>query len=182
MRKLILFIATSLDGYIAGENDAIDWLFTDQDYGFSPFYNHIDTLLIGRKTYEVLCTFEGYPYPDKQNYIFTQKKDLPNPQPEFIHFIQEPVADFTAKLKQQAGNAIWLVGGGGLLYSLLQNQLVDEIIVSVHPILLGKGVLLYHRLDAPIHLRLLNIEHFNTGLVQFHYAVQYESNHVQYFT
>jgi len=75
MRKLILFIATSLDGYIAGPNGEIDWLFTDQEYGYSEFYATIDTVVMGRKTYDLSLSFGEYPYPGTQAFVFSRTRD-----------------------------------------------------------------------------------------------------------
>src|SRR5919199_5995017 len=71
MRKVVLFIASSLDGYIARPSGDIDWLFTDQDYGYSEFFASVDTVLMGRKTYEQVLTFDEYPYQDVKSYVFS---------------------------------------------------------------------------------------------------------------
>jgi len=108
MRKIKLFIACSLDGYIAKEDGSVNWLPENTDSGYDQFYSSIDTVLMGQKTYEQILTFGKYPYKDKISYVFSrnpnQKKD------ENVEFTSE-VEEFTKKLVSSSGKDIWLVGG-----------------------------------------------------------------------
>jgi dihydrofolate reductase len=167
MRRIIYFVATSLDGFIARSNGAIDWLFTDQDYGFSTFFAGIDTVLLGRKTYEQTLEFGEYPYQDKESFIFSHSKD------SFRHGIavHQSILEFAAHLQSKPGKDIWLVGGGELAGAFFAAKVVDELIVYVHPILLGSGLPLASSLPGDVVLRFEAAEPFETGLVKLRYTV-----------
>lgn len=172
-RKLVLFIAATLDGYIARENDALDWLFEvdgEGDNGISEFYDTVDTILIGRRTYDWVMKHEKgvFPYKDKTCYVFskTAMKDY-----DHVKFIQGDIVDFTNKLKSQEGKNIWLVGGGTLLHSFLKEKLVDEFIITVAPVLIGKGIPLFKEDDLELKLSLKGIRRFNQ-FVELHYEVK----------
>ena len=143
MRQLQLYIATSLDGYIAGPNGEIDWLDVagDLDYGYRDFYDSIDTTLMGRATYEITQTIEEFPYPDKTNYVFTRNPNLLDT--EHVRFISGDIAAFVRTLKEQEGKDIWLIGGGQINTIMLNADLVDGIILTVFPIVLGDGIPLF---------------------------------------
>ena len=145
MRKIILFIACSLDGYIAGEGDGIGWLFTDADYGYSAFYNSIDAVLVGKRTYDQAKGFDEYPFKGKKCYVFTRDKSMK--KDDNAEFIGEPVA-FAKKLLKLSGKNIWLVGGGEIISLFLNNSLIDEIILSIHPIILGSGIPLFRDINC----------------------------------
>ncbi|HEY9811266.1 MAG TPA: dihydrofolate reductase family protein [Halomicronema sp.] len=170
MRKIILFIASSLDGYIARPSGEIDWLFTDQDYGYSDFYANIDTILMGRKTYEQVLTFGEYPYPGVKTYVFSKKSTLSTSQD--IEIITENINTFIPKLKQQKGKNIWLVGGAQIVFELINQKLIDEIILSIHPIILGEGITLFPAKITPQNFQLSQCQTYNTGLVQLSYHLK----------
>ncbi len=167
MRKLILFIACSLDGCIARENGDVDWLFTDQDYGYAEFLSGIDTVLMGRKTYEQVLTFGEYPYKGVEGYVFSRKRG--NEKDENVAFLSGDVAKFVLGLKQKAGKVIWLVGGGELVHPFVQRDLIDEYVISIHPVILGSGVPLFRSPLPETWLRLGQCRSFDTGLVQLTY-------------
>ena len=105
MRKLTLFIAASLDGFIAREDHSIDWLFSDQDYGYSGFYKSIDTIVLGRKTYELALKFDPWPYPGKKCYVITKQKNrMSDRRVEFC----SDVLNLTKDLIKERGKSIWL--------------------------------------------------------------------------
>ncbi len=108
MRKIVLFIASSLDGYIARSNGDIDWLFTDQNYGYTKFLDSIDTVLMGRKTYEQVLTFGEYPYQEKKSYVFTKNLDF---QATSDVEVVTNLESFVNDLRLLDGKNIWLVGG-----------------------------------------------------------------------
>ncbi len=164
MRKLVLFIASSLDGYIAGGDEQIDWLFTDQDYGYSNFYDSIDTTISGYKTYRLSLSFDSFPYPDKKNYVFT--RDSSRSDTELVQFISGDIVQFTRELKQQPGRDIWLVGGGEINTVMLDAGLIDEIVLSIHPVIVGQGIPLFGGAPALRHFTTLDTTTFSTGLVQ----------------
>lgn len=166
MRPLVCFIATSLDGYIAGPNGEIDWLFTDQDYGYSPFYAAVDTVVMGRKTYDLCLTFGEYPYPGIPNYVWSRTR---RGKDEHATFVSGDIAELINTLKQQEGKTIWLVGGSALVGEAITHDLLDQLIVSIHPIVLGDGVALFPRGLPRTQFQLVRSEAFNTGLVQLTY-------------
>jgi len=152
LRKVKLFIASSLDRYIAKEDGTVDWLPENVDSGYDQFYSSIDTILMGKKTYEQILTFGKYPYKDKSSYVFTrnpnQKKD------ENVEFSSD-VEEFTKKLISSSGKDIWLVGGGEIISTFLNLKFVDELILSVIPVVLGKGIPLFQNIKEEIKLELI---------------------------
>ena len=167
MRKVTLFIASSLDNYIAREDGGIDWLFSDRDYGYKEFYDTVDTVLMGRKTYETAVRL-GEHFAGKTCYVFSRRER--NPTDENIHFESNPVA-LTKRLVAQAGKGIFLEGGAETVFTFLNEGLIDEIILSVHPIILGRGIPLFGNAKKDANLKLLESKSFESGLVQLHYQV-----------
>ncbi len=167
MRKVVLFIASSLDGYIARKNHSIDWLFMDGNYGYGEFYNLIDTVLMGRKTYEVSKKFEKEPFKEKKVFVFTKKRELN--KEKNIEFVND-VASFSKKLIKKKGKTIWLVGGGEIVRIFMNNHLIDEIIISIHPIILGDGISLFNG-AGETKLNLTKSKIFKNGLVQLNFKV-----------
>jgi dihydrofolate reductase len=169
MRKVVLFIASSLDGYIARPSGDIDWLFTDQDYGYSEFFASVDTVLLGRKTYEQVLTFGEYPYEGVKSYVFTKN---PLFQAENnVELVTEDIKKFIDNLRQADGKNIWLVGGSQLTYDFMNHNLVDELILSIHPIVLGEGIPLFANQTNSHSLRLTNCQTYSSSLVQLSYDV-----------
>src|SRR5919108_3378985 len=137
MRKIKLYIASSLDSYIASEDGSIDWLFTDEDYGYAKFYDSIDTILVGRKSYDQSLKFDEYPYKGKKVYVFTHRIEGKK-STRYVEYINVDITSFVKHILQSAGKKdIWLLGGGEIVSILLNADLVDEIILSIHPIILG---------------------------------------------
>jgi dihydrofolate reductase len=169
MGKLILYIATSLDGYVARSSGAVDWLFTDQDYGYEAFYETCDRLLMGRNTYEQIKSWGDYPYPDKQGFVFSQT--IQQDRDDNVTFVSSDLVSFVNNLKNQYGKDIWLVGGAAIAKTCLENNLVDKFILSIHPIILGEGIDLFPPPLPKINLKLEDLQVFNTGLVQITYQV-----------
>ncbi|QQZ07653.1 dihydrofolate reductase family protein [Heyndrickxia vini] len=172
-RKVVLFISTSLDGYIATKEESLDWLFKvegDGDNGYSEFYETIDTILFGKKTYDWVMKqgIKELPYKNKECYVFTRS---PNDDKEDVKFINEDAVNFTKKLKNQEGKNIWIVGGGELLHSFLREKLVDELIIKIAPTILGKGIPLFREGDYQLNLTLKKMRNFNQ-FVELHYEIE----------
>ena len=170
-RKLVLFIASTLDGYIATKDHNLDWLFKvegEGDNGTSEFYNTIDTIIMGRTTYDWIVEHEEvFTYKDKECYIYsrTVKEGDDN-----VTFISDDVSSFTEELKNKGGKNIWLMGGSQLISSFIKEKLVDEIIVTIAPVLLGDGISLFKKNDFETLLRLKSINRFNQ-FVELRYDV-----------
>lgn len=165
MRKIILFIASSLDGYIARKSGEIDWLFTDQDYGYTEFYAQVDTLIMGKKTYQQVLSFGEYPYKDKEVFVFS--KTASGKTDNNVKFVNSDWLNFIKTLRQSDGCNIWLVGGAQLIYFFLQHDFIDELILSIHPIILGDGIpLIVSDASLETKLKLKNVKTFDSGLVQ----------------
>ncbi|MFA7096730.1 MAG: dihydrofolate reductase family protein [Gammaproteobacteria bacterium] len=168
MRKLVLFIATSLDGYIARPDGGIDWLFTDQGYGYPEFFAGVDTVLMGRRTYEQLLALGGgYPYPGTRGYVFSRRRG--GERNAHVAFIADDVATFVQRLKEEPGKTIWLVGGAEIARACLLHDLVDESVISVHPLVLGAGIPLFLPPLPTLRLTLARCQVYDSGLVQLTY-------------
>ena len=177
-RKIIAYIATSADGFIARRDGSVEWLNrprTVGDYGMGAFFKTIDTILWGRKTYAVGLRFAkesgGMGYGSEvTNYVFSHrppKKHAPD-----VEFVKEPIGDFAKRLRATPGKNIWLMGGGGIIASFLDAGEIDEFIIHVIPTFIGEGIPLIaprHRLVA---LKLLSARDFPDGVVRLHYAVE----------
>lgn len=165
-RKLILYIASSLDGYIAGPDGEIDWLFTDQDYGYPEFIKTIDTVFLGRKTYEEILQYDlPYPYADIKSYVFTSQPDKFSSDHD-ITFTSENPAELWKSLHSKEGKNIWLVGGGELISPFVNQNLIDRYIIAVHPFILGKGIELFAGIDDRIALETDEVKTYESGLMQ----------------
>lgn len=169
-RRVRLYVATSLDGYIAGPDEALDWLFTDGDYGYDAFLASVDTLAMGRRTFETVLDLGDWPYDGLETWVFSRRENLPL-DPRGRYTSAEPAA-WLAEIAARPGRDIWLVGGGELVRSFMDARLVDEITLCIHPVVLGGGVPLF---PAGMHrhkLRLTAQSFYGSGLVQVTYVVQ----------
>ena len=167
MRKLKLYIATILDGYIAGPKGEIDWLNAgrDLDYGYKKFYASIDTTLMGNSTYQLTQTVPKFPYPDKTNYVFT--RGIPPPDTSHVRFISAHIAAFVRSLKKVSGKDIWLVGGGQVNTVMLNEGLIDEMILTIFPLVLGEGIPLFAPGATRSLFKTVGSETYETGLIQW---------------
>jgi dihydrofolate reductase len=175
MRKVILGLAVTLDGYIEGPDGEYDWCFTDQDYGLNEFFSRVDTIFIGRKSYEIAQQHTGKNngevvpgMPRMTEYVFSNT--LKSVGENAILVSGDSLAQ-ARKVKEQPGKDIWLFGGASLTDALMKEGLVDEIWMSVHPILLGNGKPLFRQQDTRTKLRLLNSKSYETGLVSLQYSI-----------
>lgn len=169
-RKIVLYIAVSLDGYIATKDDSLEWLFNtegDGDNGYSEFYETIDTIILGRRTYEWIINKEGdnFPYKNKQCYVFSSTM---RGKDKNVVFVNDNVVDFAKNLKQTDGNNIWIVGGGELLHDFVEHRLVDEWIINIAPVIIGDGLPLFKKLNMETRLILKGIRRFNQ-FTELHY-------------
>lgn len=175
MRKIKLYIATSLNGKIAQSDGSVGWLESipnpeKTDHGYFEFYKTIDTTIQGSNTYhQILSWGIDFPYPDKKNYVITRKKGLKNT--EFVDFISENPIDFIRQLKEQKGKDIWLIGGGQINTMLLNENLIDEIQVFIMPIVISSGIALFEAIPIETKLKLVESKSYSTGAVELKYNV-----------
>ncbi|MBS3052539.1 MAG: dihydrofolate reductase [Candidatus Aenigmarchaeota archaeon] len=170
MKKITLYIAISLDGFIARKDGRIDWLSpfenSEEDYGYKEFYKNVDTVIMGNKTYKQTLSFSEFPFKDKKCYVFT--RDKKKTKDENAIFVNKKTKNFIKKLDKEDKN-MWLVGGASIVKEFLKLDLIDEFIISVIPILLGDGIRLFNgKLNEKI-LRLIDIKSFDSGLAQIYY-------------
>jgi dihydrofolate reductase len=170
MRTIHLFIATSLDGFIAGPDGEIDWLspFESVDYGYNTFLESIDTTLMGNTTYKEVLSFGDFPYKDKTNYVFTRNANLP--EAPYITYVTEEAVSFVRALKQQDGKDIWLVGGGQLNSTLLAAELIDKISLFLIPITIGRGIPLFAPSTGRLNWMLQSSKALDKGMMQLEYV------------
>jgi dihydrofolate reductase len=172
MRNIILGLAVSLDSFIEGPDGEFDWCFTDQDYGMSEFFKRVDSVFMGRKSYELVQKmgeageFPGQ--PSLNEYIFSQT--LREVKPGATLLSGDTIAA-ARNIKQQEGKDIWLFGGSALTASLLNAGLVDELWLSVHPILLGAGKPLFTGVNGRVPLQLMETKTYDSGLVSLKYKL-----------
>lgn len=171
MSQVVLYIATSIDGYIAGPEHQLDFLENipnpdEDDHGYSEFYHSVDALIMGSGTYEVISGFGiDWPYQGKSSFILTSDKTLSS-DTEDIQFYNGSVTELTDNLKNTCENNIWLVGGGKVVSYFLQNNLVDKMIVSIAPVVLGKGIKLFPEETPEVSFKLQQAMSFASGMVQ----------------
>lgn len=169
MRKIILQLAISADGYIEGPNGEYDWCFVEEeeDYGMNAFLTGIDTLLMGRKTYDVMQSADEKYFTDK-HWIVVSKTLKAISEGEIY---DTDIISKVKRLKAAPGKDIWLFGGAELAKLLLEYHLIDGIEMAVHPILLGNGKPLFSGMQLRTPLRLVESIPYASGLVMMKYAV-----------
>jgi dihydrofolate reductase/uncharacterized protein YdhG (YjbR/CyaY superfamily) len=171
VRKVTYGAACSLDGYIARADGGVDWLHWSDDVQrlTAGYLSSVDTILMGRKTYDVARASGTGAYPSFANYVFSRTlQDDPEPG---VQLVREDAAEFVAALKQQPGAEICVMGGGEFAQTLFENALVDEVGVNIHPVLLGDGIPLFQRLPRQINLELIRSEPLSGGCLYALYRV-----------
>jgi dihydrofolate reductase len=170
MRKVILGVAMSLDGFIEGPNGEYDWCFTDQDYGLSEFFKRIDGIFMGRKSYEVAQgeTSGHNPWKGITTYVFS--KSLKEVKGKDVRLINGDAEEQVRKMRSQPGKDFWLFGGAELTTFFFNHGLVDEVWLSVHPIVLGAGKPLFQNIRERKNLELKEHKVYETGLVSLVYS------------
>jgi dihydrofolate reductase len=170
MKKVILYIATSLDGFIAKKDGSIDFLDSckksGDDYGYNKFYASIGAIVMGNSTYTQVGDtkeFEEY-YKGKPVFVFSRK---PKAKKNNVTFVNEDVKEFVKKLESDA----WLVGGADIAKEFLKHNLIDEFIITIIPIVLGEGIPLFAKGVGEHKLKLLNKKSYDSGVVQLHYQL-----------
>jgi dihydrofolate reductase len=172
MRQIVAYLASSVDGFIAGPSDDMGWLpeFDPEATGFREFFRGVSTIAMGRRTYEWIVEHGSWPYGDVPAHVLSTT--LPEGRAEHATVTPGPAADLAAKLRDGEGIA-WLVGGGGMFAAFAAADLIDRWIVTVIPVMLGRGVrLLPVTGEAYQRLELTETRTFPGGLVQLQYSPQ----------
>ena len=174
-RKIIVRLATSADGYIARPDGDLEWL-TKRPvpkgfYGIGKFMKSIDTLLFGRKTYDVGVQM-GAKFDTKTPHYVFSRRPAPASVPAGVEFVSEPIGAFAKRLRTRKGKNIWMMGGGEIIASFLDEGAIDEFVISVIPTFIGEGIPLIARRHRQVPLRLQSVQRFPDGVVQLHYKVQ----------
>ncbi|WP_017222522.1 dihydrofolate reductase family protein [Moritella dasanensis] len=172
MSNVILYIATSLDGYIAKADHDISWLshvdVKGEDYGYQAFLAGVSAVMMGNTSFQVIKDFGDWPYGNKQCFVASHSPDIiPN---DNVTFITDP-ANTIKQLKATNEGNIWLLGGANLADSLLRLDLIDELIISTIPILLGNGIRLFNAPQPALDVTVLSSQCYPSGLVQTHYKI-----------
>jgi dihydrofolate reductase len=171
MRRVRYSVATSLDGYIAGPNGEFDWIIQDPEIDFKALFKSFDTVLLGRRTFELTTTQKGPGMPGMRVIVFSRTL-RPSDHPK-VAIVSEDAGGAVAALRAQEGKDIWLMGGGVLFRSLLDAGQVDSVEVAVIPVLLGGGIPLLPPPDSRTTLQLAGSRIYNkTGIVSLEYTVQ----------
>ncbi|WP_313090014.1 dihydrofolate reductase family protein [Chryseobacterium flavum] len=177
MKKIILDLATTLDGFIEGPNGEIDWCIMDDDMNFDGFLSGIDTIFYGRVSYDAWGNYqpEENAAPEEQklwNTVHSKNKFVfsgQNREDENAVFISSDIVEKVSEIKNQGGKDIWLYGGAGLIKTFIQENLIDIYRISVHPVALGKGKPLFEDIKERLNLKLVKTNVFRSGVVQLIY-------------
>lgn len=173
MRKVTFGCGTSFDNYIAREDDSVDWLMWDKEVASisGKFWKTIDTVVMGRRTYEAAVRIGTTSYPGVKNYVFSRTiKESPDKK---VTIISEDAADFIRRLRRRKGKGICVMGGGEIGKCLLEASLIDEVGANIHPVLLGSGIPLFHKMKSQINLELLECKRLKNGNVYVLYRVKH---------
>lgn len=173
MRKVTFGGANSLDDYFARTDDSVDWLLWSEEVSAisAAFWKTIDTVVMGRRTYEAALRHGTTSYAGVKNYVFSRTlKESPD---ERVEIISTDAAEFIRKLKDEEGRDICVMGGGLLAKSLFEADLIDEIGLNIHPVLLGSGIPLFHEMSRQVNLELLDCKPFTNGCVYVSYRVKH---------
>jgi len=169
--EVIYYVAASVDGYIATLDGDIEWLAPfegpDEDYGYAPFYDSVQAVLLGRRTYETSLAFEQWPYPGKPCWVFSHG-NISSLSTDVIRTAQNP-ADVMAEIATRGLQRAWLVGGGALAASFRAQGLITEYIITIVPVVLGAGVPLFADSGPHERLELVEANSYPKGLVQLRY-------------
>ena len=170
MRRVVYSVAMSLDGFIAGPNGEYDWITMDPAINWKAFMGRFDTMLLGRKTYQISAG-SGPSMKSMKTVVFSRTLTLPRNSRATV--VRDNAAEFVAGLKQESGKDIWLMGGGVLFRSLLEAGQVDVVEMGLIPILLGKGIPFLPPTDQRQKLELKKAEKLEaTGTVMLNYEVK----------
>ncbi len=174
MKEIKVFIAMSIDGFIAREDHSLDWLDVfssagQADYGYERFIQSVGTLVMGRHTYEaILAAGVEWPYGRCDTFVLTHRVDYPvrTPRTQLLNHFEDTVV---RSLRRKATGNIWVVGGGGIIARLLTANQVDELLISVMPLVLGSGIRLFPGSGTTLPFDFVDVTRFNNGVLNLKY-------------
>jgi dihydrofolate reductase len=171
MRRVTFGVGNSLDNFIARKDHAVDWLRWDKEVAAvsAAYWKTIDTVVMGRKTYEVAVKMGTTSYPGVKNFVFS--RTMGESPDERVEIVADDATAFVRKLKKQKGKGICVMGGGELSKSLFEAGLIDEIVLNIHPVLLGSGIPLFLPMQRQVDLELAECKTFKNGCVLVRYRV-----------
>ena len=169
MRKIILGLGISLDGYIARPDGAVDFLFMPKDYSMAPFFATIDTAIMGRKTLDAALRMRGGSFGGRSMATYVFSHSQPPGERDGLIFINQSPATFIRQLRKRPGKNIWLMGGGELARDFLKADLVDELYLGIVPVLLGEGIPLFPSGFPQRNFTLVENKTYSKGLIAFKY-------------
>ncbi|MGB9179856.1 MAG: dihydrofolate reductase family protein [Pyrinomonadaceae bacterium] len=176
-RKIIVYIATSADGYISRPDGDVEWLNRPRpagNYGMGEFFKTIDTILWGRKTYAPAAERGGGFSSKTKNYVFSHHPPS-QPPPPGVEFVNEPIGEFARRLRAMPGKDIWMMGGAGIIASFLDAGEIDEFIIHIIPTFIGEGIPLIAPRHRLIRLKLRSVRRYPDGVVRLHYLIEREA-------
>lgn len=170
MRKVILYIAVSLDGYIADSQKSVHWIKGQDDSAemldtYTPFFASVDTVIMGKRTYDQIVTElspERWPYPEAETYVFTHERMVDTGN---IKFVSGDLCGLVNDLRQGAGKNIWICGGANVVNQLLRANLIDVFHIATIPTILGSGIKLFGEIENIQNLRLIDTTIYN-GIIE----------------
>lgn len=169
MTKFILYIATTLDGYVARLDGSIDWLTSfdipEAEDGYAAFYDTVDALVMGATTYEQVLGFGDWPYPGKCSYVLTSR---PIPVEREDIRLMNTIESLLADINHNEFERVWVVGGGKVASAFMSQGLIDEYVLTLMPIILGAGISLYQAVPEQ-RLKLVEAKPFSYGAVELRY-------------
>lgn len=180
MRKVTLGLANSLDNFIARKDGGSDWLHWSSEIAeiSARFMKTVDVLVMGRKTYEVMLAVGETSYPGATNYVFTRAPKKAAAlrkrvgKQANVQIVSDDAATFVGQLKSTTGKGIAVFGGGELASSLFHADLIDEVVLNVHPIILGSGIPLFQPMKRQIDLELLKAKRLRNGCIVLSYRIK----------
>lgn len=171
MRRLRYNIAMSLDGYIADSNDAFDWILHDDTVDFAGLFARVDTIILGRRTYDVVRAHGDPPWKPGTRVFVVSRTLVPESRGGVTIVSGDPVAIASSLRRESGDGEIWLFGGGQLFAELLTGNQVDAVEVTIVPVLLGGGIPMLAPMSKRTTLALTHSQVYPSGMVALHYGV-----------
>ncbi|HSX27598.1 MAG TPA: dihydrofolate reductase family protein [Patescibacteria group bacterium] len=172
MGKTIIYISMTLDGFVAGKDDDLSWLmpYASVDYGYNDFYKGIGAIILGKRTCDHIVANWDWPYSNVPVFVLSDEPLKNKPSEGEIHAVNGVIEDVLEQAKQKTDKNIWIGGGAHVVQDFLRQDLADELIITVVPVLLGEGISLFGDINRT-NLELIHVDEYDSGLVQLRYKV-----------